>query len=87
VSEQPAGVPPFTEPMMLAEAGDALGAWVQGYTEPSDEDYAAGHIQRKVRLLTEGTDEAAGVMVVSVQGDGEPVQRYRLTVTAERIEP
>jgi phage terminase large subunit GpA-like protein len=85
MTDQPAGIPPFTKAMMLAEAGSALGAWVQGYTEPTDEQYAAGHIQRRVRLLTEGTDEEHGRLTVSVQGDGEPEQRYRITVTAERI--
>lgn len=88
--EQPAGVPPFTAEMMLREAGSTLGGWVQGYTEPTDEEMAAGHPQRRVRLLTEGTDEAAGRLAVVVQGDsrtGEPDREFEIEVTVRERTP
>lgn len=88
MTEQPAGVPPFTAAMMLAEAGDTIGGWVQGWTEPSDEERAAGHPQRRVRLL-DGTDEPAGKLVVRVEGapcTGEPDREFEIEVVVrERV--
>jgi hypothetical protein len=74
--------------MMLAEAGGTLGAWIQSWTEPGDEERAAGHPQRRVRLL-DGTDEAAGRLIVKVEGaphTGEPDREFEVVVVVrERV--
>jgi hypothetical protein len=85
---QPAGVPPFTKTMMLDEAGDVLEQWLDGYTYPSDEDHAAGHQQRRMHTTRTmgvfGNTDARG-MDVTVNGEGEPVRKFRLTLSVDEV--
>jgi hypothetical protein len=89
MTDQPAGIPPFTKTMMLDEAGGVLESWLDSYTEPTDADYALGHQQRRMR-----TSRTMGVfgnvdalsMDVTVTGEGEPVRKYRLTLSVDQVD-
>jgi hypothetical protein len=88
MTDQPAGIPPFTKRMMLDEAGDVLEQWLDGYTYPSDEDHAAGHQQRRMHTtrtmgVFDNTDALA--MDVTVNGEGEPVRKFRLTIAVDEV--
>jgi hypothetical protein len=90
MTDQPASIPPFTKAMMLAEAGDVLEQWLDGYTYPADAEDAAGHQQRRMRTArapwAPGNLDALAV-VTTVTGEGEPVRKYRITLTVSEVLP
>lgn len=88
--EQPAGVPPYTAAMLRSEVEGVLGQWLDDYTEPTYEEYAAGHPQRRIRTGRPiGVNGVPGsfTMEVTVRGEGEPEQRYKLAVEVQRVMP